>query len=44
MRWGEQRQDYWRHAVEAHSVSDLRLENFEGESAFPGKYEAVAQD
>jgi len=25
-------------------VGDLRLENFEGESAFPEKYEAVVQD
>ena len=44
VRWGEPRQDYWRHAVEAHGVADLRLENFEGESAFPGKFDAILRD
>ena len=44
VRWGEPRQDYWRHAIDAHSVADLRVENFEGESAFPGKYDAVVRD
>ena len=39
--WGEAVQEYWRHALEAHAAEDLRLENFRGEAAHPGRDEAV---
>ncbi len=41
--WGENRQDYWRHAVEAHAVEDLDLSTFTGEAAGDG-VEAVHID
>ncbi|MFW5840410.1 MAG: hypothetical protein ACOCZE_07510, partial [Planctomycetota bacterium] len=31
--WGENRQDYWAHALEAHNVSNLRLSDFTGKAA-----------
>ncbi len=40
--WGENRPDYYTHAIEAHDVTDLRLEQFEGEAARAG-LEAIAR-
>jgi hypothetical protein len=34
--WGQNRPDYFRHALETHDVDGLVLENFKGESAHPG--------
>lgn len=33
--WGENTQDYWSHAIEAHNAPGLRLENFTGSAARP---------
>lgn len=41
--WGAKRQEYHRHALEAHGVLGLRLEGFRGESAWPERYQAIAQ-
>lgn len=35
--WGEQKPDYFGHALFANSVDKLLIKGFEGESAFPGK-------
>ncbi len=40
--WGEPRRDHWRHAIEAHAVEDLRLEDFRGDAAHEG-VEAIVQ-
>lgn len=37
VRWGPNRPDYFRHALEAHAVRNLVLEGFSGEAAFPGR-------
>jgi polygalacturonase len=42
--WGKQPADEFCHALEAHAVSDLKLENFSGASAFPDQYPAVVID
>jgi hypothetical protein len=34
--WGRNEQDYWSHALEAHHVEGLKLENFTGEAARKG--------
>jgi hypothetical protein len=34
--WGENTQDYWSHAIEAHNASGLQLENFTGVAGKPG--------
>jgi polygalacturonase len=39
--WGKNRPAYFGHLVEGHDVADLKLLNLEGESAFPGKIEAI---
>jgi hypothetical protein len=44
VRWGTRRQDCWRHALEAHAVDGLRLEGFDGQSAWPDRYDAIARD
>ncbi len=33
--WGDNRPDYYGHAVESHNVHDLHLENFKGAAAHP---------
>jgi hypothetical protein len=40
-RWGEHRQDYFTHALEAEEVKDLELTRFTGEAAHPEWDEAV---
>jgi hypothetical protein len=42
--WGENPPDYFRHALEAHGVEDLILEDFRGEAAHPGRFEAIVRD
>ncbi|TVR54426.1 MAG: hypothetical protein EA425_02000 [Puniceicoccaceae bacterium] len=39
--WGDNRQQYHRHAIEAHGVKGIAIENFRGESAWPDRYEAI---
>ena len=39
--WGENRPDYYHHALEAVNVADLKIENLKGVSADPVKYAAV---
>ncbi len=36
VRWGENPQEYWSHALEAHCVEGLTLENFTGQGARDG--------
>ncbi|MDH5440017.1 MAG: glycosyl hydrolase family 28 protein [Candidatus Bathyarchaeota archaeon] len=42
--WGDHRPDYFHHALECHNVDNLKLENFEGNAAHPGKYQAIYRD
>jgi hypothetical protein len=42
--WGENRQEAWRHALEAHDIADLRLEGFRGDAAWPDRDAAILQD
>ena len=39
--WGSHRPDYFGHVLESHDVADLKMTGLEGESAFPGKIEAI---
>jgi hypothetical protein len=39
--WGDNRPDYYHHALEAINVTHLKLENFDGEAAHPATYAAV---
>jgi polygalacturonase len=39
--WGNNKQDYFKYAVESKNVDVLKVNNLDGESAFPDKYEAV---
>jgi outer membrane murein-binding lipoprotein Lpp len=39
--WGDNRPDYYTHALEAHDVTGLTLEEFKGEAAHPDKFRAV---
>lgn len=41
--WGEVRPDYLAHAIETIGATDLRLEGFVGESAFPDRFVAIVQ-
>ncbi|CAM4288950.1 Glycosyl hydrolases family 28 [Pedobacter westerhofensis] len=42
--WGSNRPDYFGHVVESHGVTDLKIVNLEGESAFPGKLERIKKE
>jgi len=42
IRWGAQRRNYYGSALEAHHVSNLHIENFVGEAAFPERDKAIA--
>ena len=39
--WGDNKPDYFMHVVESHAVTQLKLFNVDGESAFPNKVEAI---
>jgi len=39
--WAENRPDYYGHVIESHEVTALKTFNLEGDSAFPGKLEAI---
>lgn len=39
--WGDNPPSYFGHVVESHEVADLTLFNLKGDSAFPGKLEAI---
>jgi polygalacturonase len=41
-RWGEHRQDYFTHALEAENVQNLKLDHFTGEAAHPATEKAIA--
>ena len=41
-RWGEHREDYFTHALEAENVQKLNIEHFKGEAAHPERQKAVA--
>lgn len=41
--WGENRPDYYHHALEAIHVDKLKLQNFVGEAAHPEQYAAIWQ-
>jgi hypothetical protein len=42
--WGANRPDYFGYALEAHAVSDLRLEGFRGAAAYPDRDQAIHVD
>ena len=42
LEWGENRPEYYTHALEAENVSGLMLSGFEGEAAHPDKYDSIA--
>jgi polygalacturonase len=39
--WGNNIPDYFTHAINAHDVTDLKIERFRGESAHPDRYQAI---
>ena len=39
--WGDNRPDYYTHALEAENVSELKLTNFIGKAAHPDRYEDI---
>jgi len=39
--WGNNRPDYYGHAIETHDVHDFHLENFKGESAHPEQNQSL---
>ena len=39
--WGENRPDYYGHALEAGEVDNLRIDNFNGKAAHPERDEAI---
>ncbi len=41
VKWGNNKPDYFTHALEAENVTDLKLMKFVGESAHPGQYEDI---
>ena len=41
LAWGDKRPDYYTHALEAENVAGLSLTGFTGESAHPGRDEAI---
>ncbi len=41
VKWGDNRPDYFSHALESNNVDKIDLTNFSGESAFPGKIDAI---
>ncbi|WP_183558730.1 glycoside hydrolase family 28 protein [Mucilaginibacter sp. SP1R1] len=41
VRWGDNRPDYFAHVLESHEVTDLKITNLEGQSAFPQQQEAI---
>jgi len=43
-RWGEHREDYFTHALQAENVKGLSIEHFTGEAAHPGKQKAIEVD
>jgi polygalacturonase len=42
VNWGNNRPDYFTHALEAEDVTGLKLEGFKGEAAHPERDEAIA--
>jgi hypothetical protein len=40
-RWGDHPEKYWSNALQASDVQGLKLENFNGEAAFPDAQKAV---
>ena len=41
VQWGQNRPDYFTHAIESKLVSNLDITGFTGAAAFPEKYEAI---
>lgn len=41
VRWGDNRPDYYAHALESHAVTGLTIQNLTGESAFPKRLSAI---
>jgi polygalacturonase len=39
--WGDNLPDYFTNAVQAHDVTDLKIEGFKGEAAHPDRYQAI---
>lgn len=42
IEWGDNIPEYFTHALEAHDVTALNLESFEGKAAHPDKYKAIS--
>jgi polygalacturonase len=43
VNWGSKPPGYYAHAIESHGVSNIKITNLEGQSAFPGKIETVKE-
>jgi hypothetical protein len=41
VNWGDNIPDYFTNAINAHDVTDLKIEGFRGESAHPDRYPAI---
>jgi len=41
VNWGDNKTEYFRHALKSEAVDRLTIENFEGKAAFPEKDEAI---
>lgn len=41
LEWGENRPDYYTHALEAENVTGLKMTGFKGEAAHPGRYDSI---
>lgn len=42
VEWGDNRPDYYTHALEAENVTGLKLTDFDGEAAHPDRYDSIA--
>ncbi|MCD8739934.1 glycosyl hydrolase family 28 protein [Mucilaginibacter roseus] len=43
VNWGNNRPDYFRHAIDSRNVANLKIQCFEGQSAFPAKFDAISK-
>jgi len=44
VNWGSNRPGYFAHVLEKHNVTNLKMVNLEGTSAFPGKVDSIKID
>ena len=41
IEWGKNIPDYYTHAIEAHDVTELKIDKFVGDAAHPGRDKAI---